>query len=112
MNYSKINVNLIIISNYEIIKIQYLILVIYFFLIRRTTLFEELTATNTNLLPACFVMKLKTRMPICEGLINQMKEITDIEVSKIEGPLPILSLIKREIHKKFIECEEDSSIVV
>lgn len=78
----------------------------------RTPLFEELTPANTSLLPACFVMKLKERMPVCELLINEMREITDIEVNKCDGPHPILSLIKREIHKKHIECAEDSSIVV
>lgn len=57
-------------------------------------------------------MKLKERMPICESLIERMKEITEIEVNKLEGPLPILSLIKKEIHKKFVECDEDSSVVV
>lgn len=84
----------------------------YALIFRRTHIFEELTSSNTNLLPACFIMKLKERLPICESLIEQMKEITDIEVNKVEGPFPILSLIKREIHKKFVECDEDSSIVV
>lgn len=82
------------------------------FIFNRTHIFEELTTTNSNLLPARFVMKLKERLPICESLIEQMKEITGMKVNKIEGPFPILSLIKREIHKKFVECDEDSSVVV
>lgn len=75
-------------------------------------MFEELTPANTSLLPACFVMKLKERMPVCESLIDEIREITDIDLNKNDGPHPILSLIKREIHKKHIECGEDSSIVV
>lgn len=51
-------------------------------------------------------------MPICGSLINEMKKITDIEVKTIEGPFPILTLIRREIHAKYSSCEEDSSIVV
>lgn len=75
-------------------------------------LFDDLTSSNSNLLPACFVMKLKERMPICDSIIDQIKDITDIEINKREGPLPILSLIKREIFLKHSDCEDDGNIVV
>ncbi|XP_063975232.1 mediator of RNA polymerase II transcription subunit 1 [Diachasmimorpha longicaudata] len=60
---------------------------------KNTPSYAPLTGSNSSMLPACFVLKLAKRMPMCVELLNQIQKVTELDCIDVSPPQPLLSLI-------------------
>ena len=55
--------------------------------------YATLIGANSSMLPACFVLKLDKKMPMCMELVHRIQKVTELECADISAPHPLLSLI-------------------
>ena len=64
------------------------------------------------MLPACFVLKLAKKMPMCLGLIKQIQKVTDLECTDISTAAPLLSIIVQHASDKQLDCQNKKGLSV
>ena len=64
------------------------------------------------MLPACFVLKLTKKMPICMELIRRIQKVTDLECTDISTPSPLLSMIVQHASDKQLDCRNNRGLTV
>ncbi|KAI4487733.1 hypothetical protein M0802_011879 [Mischocyttarus mexicanus] len=60
---------------------------------KSTPSYAPLTGTNSSMLPACFVLKLTKKMPMCMELVKRIQKVTELECADVSSPHSLLSLI-------------------
>jgi mediator of RNA polymerase II transcription subunit 1 len=64
------------------------------------------------MLPACFVLKLAKKMPMCLELILRIQKVTDLECTDISTPYPLLSMIVQHASDKQLDCQNNRGLPV
>lgn len=64
------------------------------------------------MLPACFVLKLAKKMPMCLELIRRIQKVTDLECTDISAPYPLLSMIVQHASDKQLDCRNNRGLTV
>lgn len=64
------------------------------------------------MLPACFVLKLGKKMPICMELIKRIQKVTELECGDISAPHPLLSLIIQHASDGQLDCRNNRGLYV
>lgn len=83
-----------------------------FFYIRSTPSYAPLTCANSSMLPACFVLKLAKKMPMCLELIRRIQKVTDLQCTDVSAPYPLLSLIVQQTSNKQLDCQNNKGLPV
>lgn len=77
-----------------------------------TPSYASLTSTNSSMLPACFVLKLGKKMPICMELVKRIQKVTELECGDISAPHPLLSLIIQHVSDGQLDCRNNKGLYV
>lgn len=64
------------------------------------------------MLPACFVLKLGKKMPICMELVKRIQKVTELECGDISAPHPLLSLIIQHASDGQLDCRNNRGLYV
>jgi len=64
------------------------------------------------MLPACFVLKLGKKMPICMELVRRIQKVTELECGDISAPHPMLSLIIQHASDGQLDCRNNRGLYV
>lgn len=64
------------------------------------------------MLPACFVLKLAKKMPMCLELIRRIQKVTELECTDISAPQSLLSLIVQHATDKQLDCQNNRGLAV
>jgi len=92
----------------RVVKICLFIITFFF----STPSYAPLTSTNSSMLPACFVLKLGKKMPICMELVKRIQKITELECGDISAPHPLLSLIIQHASDGQLDCRNIRGLYV
>ncbi|XP_011866719.1 PREDICTED: mediator of RNA polymerase II transcription subunit 1 [Vollenhovia emeryi] len=79
---------------------------------KSTPSYAPLTSTNSSMLPACFVLKLGKKMPICMELVKRIQKVTELECGDISAPHPLLSLIIQHASDGQLDCRSNKGLYV
>ncbi|XP_032453242.1 mediator of RNA polymerase II transcription subunit 1 isoform X1 [Nasonia vitripennis] len=79
---------------------------------KSTPSYASLTSANSSMLPACFVLKLAKKMPMCLELIRKIQKVTDLECTDISVPYPLLSMIVQHTSDKQLDCQNNRGLTV
>ncbi|XP_012531022.2 mediator of RNA polymerase II transcription subunit 1 [Monomorium pharaonis] len=79
---------------------------------KSTPSYAPLTSTNSSMLPACFVLKLGKKMPICMELVKRIQKVTELECGDISAPHPMLSLIIQHASDGQLDCRNNRGLYV
>lgn len=79
---------------------------------KSTPSYAPLTSTNSSMLPACFVLKLGKKMPICMELVKRIQKVTELECGDISAPHPLLSLIIQHASDGQLDCRNNRGLYV
>ncbi|XP_020295798.1 mediator of RNA polymerase II transcription subunit 1 [Pseudomyrmex gracilis] len=79
---------------------------------KNTPSYASLTSTNSSMLPACFVLKLGKKMPICMELVKKIQKVTELEWSDTSASSPILSLIIQHASDGQLDCRNNRGLYV
>ncbi|XP_018365333.1 PREDICTED: mediator of RNA polymerase II transcription subunit 1 [Trachymyrmex cornetzi] len=79
---------------------------------KSTPSYAPLTSTNSSMLPACFVLKLVKKMPICMELVKRIQKVTELECGDISAPHPLLSLIIQHASDGQLDCRNNRGLYV
>ncbi|KYQ60577.1 Mediator of RNA polymerase II transcription subunit 1 [Trachymyrmex zeteki] len=79
---------------------------------KSTPSYASLTSTNSSMLPACFVLKLVKKMPICMELMKKIQKVTELECGDISAPHPLLSLIIQHASDGQLDCRNNRGLYV
>ncbi|OAD52651.1 Mediator of RNA polymerase II transcription subunit 1 [Eufriesea mexicana] len=79
---------------------------------KSTPSYAPLTGTNSSVLPACFVLKLAKKMPMCMELVRRIQKVTELECGDISAPHPLLSLIVQHASKGQLDCRNNRRLYV
>ena len=77
-----------------------------------TPSYAPLTGTNSSVLPACFVLKLAKKMPMCMELVRRIQKVTELECGDISAPHPLLSLIIQHASEGQLDCRNNRGLYV
>ncbi|XP_017881102.1 mediator of RNA polymerase II transcription subunit 1-like [Ceratina calcarata] len=79
---------------------------------KSTPSYAALTGTNSSALPACFVLKLAKKMPMCMELVRRIQKVTELECANISSPHPLLSLIVQHASDSQLDCRNNRGLYV
>lgn len=79
---------------------------------KNTPSYAQLTSTNSSMLPACFVLKLGKKMPICMELVKKIQKVTELEWSDTSPSSPMLSLIIQHASDGQLDCRNNRGLYV
>ncbi|KZC13828.1 Mediator of RNA polymerase II transcription subunit 1, partial [Dufourea novaeangliae] len=79
---------------------------------KSTPSYAPLTGTNSSVLPACFVLKLVKKMPMCMELLRRIQKVTELECADISAPHPLLSLIIQHASDGQLDCRNNRGLYV
>ncbi|PBC27227.1 Mediator of RNA polymerase II transcription subunit [Apis cerana cerana] len=79
---------------------------------KSTPSYAPLTGTNSSVLPACFVLKLAKKMPMCMELVRRIQKVTELECGDISAPHPLLSLIIQHASEGQLDCRNNRGLYV
>ncbi|KOX68963.1 Mediator of RNA polymerase II transcription subunit 1 [Melipona quadrifasciata] len=77
---------------------------------KSTPSYAPLTGTNSSVLPACFVLKLAKKMPMCMELVRRIQKVTELECGDISAPHPLLSLIIQYASEGQLDCRNNRGL--
>lgn len=77
-----------------------------------TPSYAPLTSNNSSMLPACFVLKLAKKMPMCMELVREIQKLTELECGDISKPHPLLSLIVQHSSEGQLDCRHNKGLYV
>lgn len=64
------------------------------------------------MLPACFVLKLAKKMPMCLELIHLIEAYTELECTDVSAPYPLISMIVQHASDKQLDCKNNKGLTV
>lgn len=64
------------------------------------------------MLPACFVLKLAKKMPMCLELIRLIQLHTELECTDVSAPSPLISMIVQHASDKQLDCKNNRGLSV
>uniref|UniRef100_A0A0C9R6G8 Mediator of RNA polymerase II transcription subunit 1 n=1 Tax=Fopius arisanus TaxID=64838 RepID=A0A0C9R6G8_9HYME len=79
---------------------------------KSTPSYAPLTGSNSSMLPACFVLKLARKMPMCVELVNQIQKVTELECADLSPPQPLLSLLVQHSSGGQLDCRNNRGLYV
>ncbi|XP_034948266.1 mediator of RNA polymerase II transcription subunit 1 [Chelonus insularis] len=79
---------------------------------KNTPSYAPLTGANSSMLPACFVLKLAKKMPMCLELVHRIQKVTEMECVDVSAPQPILSLIVQHASGGQLDCRNNRGLYV
>ncbi|XP_033334430.2 mediator complex subunit 1 isoform X2 [Megalopta genalis] len=79
---------------------------------KSTPSYAPLVGTNSSVLPACFVLKLVKKMPMCMELLRRIQKVTELECGDISAPHPLLSLIIQHASDGQLDCRNNRGLYV
>lgn len=74
--------------------------------------YAPLTGTNSSMLPACFILKLAKKMPMCLELVRRIQKVTELECGDISSPHPLLSLVVQHASDDQLDCHNNRGLFV
>ncbi|XP_066601821.1 mediator of RNA polymerase II transcription subunit 1 [Prorops nasuta] len=77
-----------------------------------TPSYATLSGTNSSMLPACFVLKLAHKMPMCVELLKRIQKVTDLECTDVSASHPLLSLIVQHTSDGQLDCKNNRGLYV
>jgi hypothetical protein len=75
-------------------------------------LYASQSATNSATLPACFVLRLNSPMPMCLPLVRRIHQITEMECGDLSTPHPLLSLVTQHASTGQLDCANNRGLFV
>ncbi|XP_012282760.1 mediator of RNA polymerase II transcription subunit 1 [Orussus abietinus] len=79
---------------------------------KSTPSYAPLTGANSSMLPACFVLKLARKMPMCLELVRRIQKVTEMECGDVSTPHPLLSLIVQHASEGQLDCHNNRGLYV
>lgn len=77
-----------------------------------TPSYAILTSANSAILPACFVLKLAKKMPMCLELLHKIQKVTELECGDVSACHPLLSMIVQHTSNGQLDCQNNRGLYV
>lgn len=77
-----------------------------------TPVYATMTASNSAVLPACFILRLSKPLPMCLPLVRRIQQVTEIEWSNDLQPHPLMSLITQHASAGQLDCSANRGLFV
>lgn len=75
-------------------------------------MYAALNSMNSSMLPACFVLKLSKKMPMCMELVRLIQKVTELECTDVSSPQPLLSLIVQHASDGQLDSRNNKGLYV
>jgi mediator of RNA polymerase II transcription subunit 1 len=75
-------------------------------------MYAGVTPQNSAVLPAHFVLKLRSPMPMCVALAKLIQQVTEVECGDFSAPQPLLSLLTQHCSAGALDCANNKGLFV
>ncbi|KAF4519193.1 hypothetical protein B566_EDAN013486 [Ephemera danica] len=67
---------------------------------------------NSSMLPANFMLRLRSPMPMCVSLAKLIQQVTEVECGDLSAPQPLLSLLTQHCSAGALDCSNNKGLFV